>query len=81
MLNGSVRFGLDGSHLPTCSQRRNNYGLNAQHAVYDSSLPRSVCIKKIKPSTDDWVLPGVGEIDMAHFIGRGNVFDAYPAAE
>ena len=81
MLDYCVRFEIDGSHLPIRSRRRNYYGLNAQHAVYDSCLHSSVWIKKIKPSTDDWVPLGVDEVYMAHFVGRGKVFDAYPAAE
>jgi hypothetical protein len=79
MLDCSVRFGLDGSHLPTCSQCRSYYGLNAQHDIFDNCLPLSVWIKKIKSSTDDWVPPGVDEVYKAQFVGRGKVFDAYIA--
>ena len=69
MLDYCVRFEIDGSCLPTRSRRRNYYGLNAEHAVYDSCLPRSVWKKKIKTCTDDWIPSGVDEVYMAHFVG------------
>lgn len=80
MLDYCVRFEIDGSHLPTRSRRRNYYGLNAQYTVYDSCLP-SIWKKKVKPSTNDWVPPGVDEVYVSYLVARGEVFDAYPAAE